>query len=75
MAEVAVICRAPNVLNFIKRFNSVSQWTATNILREIKLKKRGRLMAKFISIALVRAHLHLVLVASLLTVPCRNATA
>jgi hypothetical protein len=41
------------VLNFIKRFNTVSQWTSTNILREVRLKKRGRLMARFVSIALV----------------------
>lgn len=41
------------MLNFIKRFNTVSQWTSTNILREVRLKKRGRLMARFVSIALV----------------------
>ncbi|KAJ3444236.1 ras guanine nucleotide exchange factor i-related [Anaeramoeba flamelloides] len=43
--------RAPNVINFIKRFNVVSQWAATIILKKKKIRERARTISWFLRIA------------------------
>lgn len=40
-----------NVLRLITRFNTVSMWVATSILKVATVKARGKLMGKFIKIA------------------------
>lgn len=42
---------APNVTAMSERFNAVSNWIATIILKESDLKRRQALIAKFIDIA------------------------
>lgn len=43
--------RAQNVARMIDRFNQVSMWVATMIMKVAKVKPRARMMAKFIKIA------------------------
>ncbi|KAJ5079686.1 ras guanine nucleotide exchange factor i-related [Anaeramoeba ignava] len=43
--------RAPNVLAFIQRFNDVSLWVATCVVRRDKPKSRANIINKFIKIA------------------------
>jgi len=43
--------RAQNVTRMIERFNQVSMWVATTIMKVTKVKPRARVMAKFIKIA------------------------
>jgi hypothetical protein len=43
--------RSPNVIRMINRFNEMSQWVASSILRQEKIRDRTRIMAKFIRIA------------------------
>jgi len=43
--------RAPHVTKMIDRFNEVSVWVATAILKATKVKSRAKIMAKFIKIA------------------------
>lgn len=43
--------RSPNVIRMINRFNEVSHWVATSILRQERIRDRSRTMAKFIRIA------------------------
>ncbi|EGC38273.1 hypothetical protein DICPUDRAFT_53443 [Dictyostelium purpureum] len=43
--------KAPNIVNFIKRFNQVSSWVATEILRQEKLKDRVSYIKRFILLA------------------------
>ena len=45
-----------NVLRLINRFNTVSMWVATSILKVVKVRDRAKLMAKFIKIADVRLY-------------------
>jgi len=42
---------APNILNISDRFNEVCNWVATEILRETKLRERGKVLRNFIDIA------------------------
>merc|ERR1712137_1211 len=43
--------RAMNILRLINRFNTVSMWVATSILKVPGVRARGKLMGKFIKIA------------------------
>ncbi|KAJ5076989.1 ras guanine nucleotide exchange factor i-related [Anaeramoeba ignava] len=43
--------KAPNVLAFIQRFNDVSLWVATSVVRQDSLKSRMGVIVKFIKIA------------------------
>ncbi len=43
--------RSPNVIRMINRFNEVSHWAATSILRVEKVRDRTRVMTKLIRIA------------------------
>jgi hypothetical protein len=43
--------RSPNVLRTIARFNEISNWVASSILRVEKVRDRTRIMAKLIRIA------------------------
>ena len=45
---------APNLVRLIERFNKVSQWIQTSIVRVRDLKKRTAVLARFIHIAQVR---------------------
>lgn len=40
-----------NILRLITRFNTVSMWVATSILKITTVKQRGKIMGKFIKIA------------------------
>jgi len=42
---------SPNILNMIKRFNKVSGWVATEIVKTEKLKDRTLVLGKFLEIA------------------------
>lgn len=42
--------RSPNVVRMIQRFNEVSSWVKTTILTEINLKRRIKILSKFIDI-------------------------
>ncbi|KAL6078080.1 Ras guanine nucleotide exchange factor, variant 2 [Balamuthia mandrillaris] len=44
--------RAPNVRSLIQLFNKVSRWISSSILREDKLKKRAKLMTKYLELAI-----------------------
>ena len=50
-AKPATADVAPNILDYIAHFNYVSNWVVSSILEEAKLKKRARVMARFVSIA------------------------
>jgi len=43
--------RAPNILAMIDRFNRVSNWVSTEVLKQSVLKKRIKMICKFIEIA------------------------
>lgn len=43
--------RAPNIVAFIKRFNLVSTWVATEIVKQERLKERVMALKNFIRIA------------------------
>jgi len=43
--------RSPGVLRQIRRFNEVSNWVSTSLLQEPNLKKRQKLLKKFIAVA------------------------
>eukprot|EP01104_Vermistella_antarctica_P009701 TRINITY_DN2514_c0_g1_i4.p1 TRINITY_DN2514_c0_g1~~TRINITY_DN2514_c0_g1_i4.p1 ORF type:complete len:427 (+),score=135.88 TRINITY_DN2514_c0_g1_i4:380-1660(+) len=43
--------RAPNVTKMSIRFNHLSYWVATQIVKEVRLKDRAKVMTKFIRIA------------------------
>ena len=43
--------RAPNIVELTKRFNQVSNWVATEILREEKLAARAKVLKRFIKVA------------------------
>eukprot|EP01121_Diplochlamys_sp_Union-15-3_P008010 TRINITY_DN2091_c0_g1_i5.p1 TRINITY_DN2091_c0_g1~~TRINITY_DN2091_c0_g1_i5.p1 ORF type:complete len:655 (+),score=137.61 TRINITY_DN2091_c0_g1_i5:266-2230(+) len=43
--------KAPNILAMIKQFNDVSNWVATQVLKEDKLKKRVKVITHFVQIA------------------------
>lgn len=43
--------KSPNVLKFISRFNNLSTWVASSIVKVPKVKARTKLMAKMIKIA------------------------
>eukprot|EP01094_Clydonella_sp_ATCC50884_P017153 TRINITY_DN2930_c0_g1_i4.p1 TRINITY_DN2930_c0_g1~~TRINITY_DN2930_c0_g1_i4.p1 ORF type:complete len:663 (-),score=176.22 TRINITY_DN2930_c0_g1_i4:230-2110(-) len=43
--------KSPNVLKFISRFNNLSTWVATSIIKVPKVKARTKLMARMIKIA------------------------
>ena len=43
--------RAPNVLEMIERFNYVSGWVATTICTTESVKKRSKVISKFIEVA------------------------
>jgi len=42
---------APNVINLVERFNSVSYWVATEIVMQTDLKTRIQVLKKFIGVA------------------------
>jgi len=42
--------KSPNLLKMIARFNEVSNWVATTVLRETDTKRRASLLKKFIAI-------------------------
>jgi hypothetical protein len=46
--------KSPNVLKFITRFNNLSNWVASSILKAAKLRARAKVMAKCIKLAEVR---------------------
>eukprot|EP01113_Clastostelium_recurvatum_P049806 TRINITY_DN928_c0_g1_i4.p1 TRINITY_DN928_c0_g1~~TRINITY_DN928_c0_g1_i4.p1 ORF type:complete len:1284 (+),score=384.18 TRINITY_DN928_c0_g1_i4:97-3948(+) len=43
--------KSPNILNMIDRFNSVSRWVASEIVRVRNVKQRALVMGRFIEIA------------------------
>lgn len=45
--------RSPNLVRLIERFNKISQWIQTSIVRVRDLKKRAAVLARFIHIAQV----------------------
>ena len=49
---------APNIIAMIERFNATSRWVATEMVREVDLKKRTFLLRKFIKIAEQLRNLH-----------------
>jgi len=42
---------APNVVAMIHRFNAISDWVTTTILKELTVKRRVKILERFISIA------------------------
>lgn len=48
---------APNIVALIKRFNLVSTWVATTIVKEEKMKNRVNLVKNFIKIAQVNSNI------------------
>ena len=50
-SKASLKAQAPNILNLIDRFNQVSQWVGTEILREQRLKERAKVLRCFIDIA------------------------
>lgn len=53
-AKPALQKRAPNILAMIERFNNVSLWVATMIVKVENVKVRAKMMAKCVSIAKVQ---------------------
>ncbi len=45
--------KAPNIMAMIHRFNQVSRWVSTEILKHESLKKRTAVLERFIQIATV----------------------
>jgi hypothetical protein len=43
--------RSPNVIRMINRFNDVSHWVVTSILRVEKIRDRVRTMVKLVRVA------------------------
>jgi hypothetical protein len=58
---------SPNIVNMIRRSNSVTLWVATEIIKEEKLQKRAMILKKFIKIAEVY-NLHSISTYQLLTI-------
>ena len=48
--------RAVNILRMINRFNTVSMWVASSILKVVNIKPRAKLMAKFIRMGELLMH-------------------
>lgn len=50
--------KSPNVLKFITRFNNLSNWVASSILKAAKLRQRAKVMSKCIKLAEHLKNLH-----------------